>query len=71
MRVFEFDNAIYKGDLVNDLLTFVISKKEKYKSFLPLIKPLLALYNMDLLSASRIESFIDKYDDKVIASKES
>ena len=70
MRVFEFDNAIYKGDLVNDLLSFVISKKEKYKSYLPLIKPLLVLYNMDLLSASKIESFVDKYDDKIFASKE-
>ena len=70
MKVFELDNVLYKGDLVINLISFGIEKKEKYKEYVPLIKPLLMLYKMDILPINKIESFIDKYDDKFDLTKD-
>ena len=71
MKVFEFEGTIYKGDIIEDIVNYVATKKEKYKKFLPIAKPMISLYKLNFLSLDKLSKFANKYIKDIDISKKN
>ena len=61
MKVYDFEGALYKGDIIEDFVDYRATKKEKYKNLLTLAKPMISLYKLNFLSLDKLSKFANKY----------
>ena len=71
MKVFDFDNTIYKGESSVDLSFYMIRHKKKILLYVPKILFSLIGYKLCLLKKEKIESIINDFFSGVFDGSES
>ena len=70
MKVFDFDNTLYRGESAADLFFFMIKRNRKLKKHLPVILINLVKYKLCLVDKDKLESAINGLMKAIIRSRE-
>ena len=70
MRVFDFDNTIYKGESTFDFAVFVIRKKPSLLRYLPSCINILLHYKFGHMNVDTFTKYLEKYAKIVLKNKE-
>ncbi len=70
MRVFDFDNTIYKGESTFDFAVFVMKKKKSLLRYLPGIVQLLLKYHFCKMDVNTFQNKIQEYTQIFLKNKE-
>ena len=71
MKVFDFDNTIYRGESSVDFAFYMIKHNKRIIRFIPTILFSLAGYKLCLLSKEKLESIINRFFAGVLDGTES
>lgn len=71
MKVFDFDNTIYRGESSVDFSFYMIRHNRKILRYIPTILLSLVGYKLVLLKKERLESIINKFFASVLEGTES
>ncbi len=70
MKVFDFDNTLYRGESSIDLSLFMIKKRKKILLYLPNIFWHLLKYKLCLVEKNKLESTINRYVRSIIRDEQ-
>lgn len=70
MKVFDFDNTIYRGESSIDLALYMMKKNKKIIRFVPSIFFNLVKYKLCLISMEQMETIINDFCSSVMGSKD-
>lgn len=70
MKVFDFDNTIYKGESTFDFALFLLKRKKSLIRFFPSCLWLLCLYKVARMDATQFQAKLDKYTKQLLKNKD-